>query len=76
MSKFKAIEDMLCTELQGCPDAHYSLVKTSKHLKVWISIGERSRFVTMSASASDGRAIKNQRRDVRRVLHELTDARI
>jgi len=42
-----------------------------KHAKVHIERDGRSRFITISASASDHRAVKNMVGDARRVMREL-----
>lgn len=43
-----------------------------KHLKLHLTLdGVRSRYVTMSETASDYRALKNIERDIKRVIGEL-----
>lgn len=44
-----------------------------KHIKLHLSLdgGRTTRFVTMSRTASDHRAVKNIERDIKRVIREL-----
>jgi len=52
----------------GCS---FTLEPAKRHAKVHIERGGRSRFITISASASDHRAVKNMVGDARRVMREL-----
>lgn len=61
---------MLSKELAGT-GVTYVLEPTSRHLKVRLTHNDKSQYVVMSTSPSDERALKNQRRDVRRVVQTL-----
>lgn len=66
--RHKHIIQMLEDELVHYPDTTYEIEQGRTHLRVWLCHRGRRRFVLMSKSASDHRALKNQRRDVRHML--------
>ena len=70
--KHKEILEAIDKELEGTGIA-YILEPTSKHLKVRLNYGEKTRLVVMSSTASDYRAIKNKIRDVRHAVHSLKE---
>lgn len=71
--RYRPVLEAIEKELEGT-SVTYTFTPTSKHNKVRLALGERSRLVVMSASTSDYRALKNQIRDVRHAIHALTGA--
>lgn len=65
------IPNHLAAELANHPGVTARMEHGRKHHRLFLMIGGRSRFVTLSASASDWRAQRNQIGDMRRVIREL-----
>lgn len=51
--------------------AQYEIEVTSKHTKLYLEHDGQKRMVVMSLSPSDGRATKNQIRDIRKALSSM-----
>lgn len=49
----------------------YRFETGGKHRKFFVETKAGSRFITLSISASDGRAAQNQIKDLRKILTEL-----
>lgn len=66
----KMVED----ELRGHAGVRFDFEIRRTHGRIILLSDQKSRFVTVSKSASDFRAIRNMRGDIRRALKEIINA--
>jgi hypothetical protein len=58
-------------EVARFPGVRIEFEEGGRHIRAKVSFREGSRIVTISSTASDHRALKNQIGDVRRAIREL-----
>jgi hypothetical protein len=70
----KDTEQAIRAELSRYPNIRYTLERGTKHPRVVIRCGERSRKVTYSGTPTEPRAILNKLTDIRHAVREVTGA--
>lgn len=73
MARDRRLRDQFDPVIEQHPGASYDIVMSSRHFKVTIRLGGRSKFIIVSNTPSDGaRTAKNNIALFRRTIRELT----
>ena len=71
MSRSDPYVEAMQREVENWPGMTYSLTTSSRHNRVWLTYGGRSRLATYPKTGSDRRGPLNHAADVRRALNDL-----
>lgn len=65
------LRKMVERELEGHANVRFDFERRKTHDRIVLSSNHQSRFVTVSKSPSDYRAMMNRRSDIRKILKEF-----